>query len=99
MKKLVATLMLSLLLLGCAVGNKGLAAEKPLVVVSFYPLEYIVRVLAGDQLDLVNLSSGFDVHEYNLKPSDLVAISNASLFISSGTVLEPWVNSLSIDNS
>ena len=61
------------------------------VVASFYPLAFMAAEIAGTQLDVLNLSSAVDVHEYRPSPQDMAQLNNARLVIYQGAQLEPWV--------
>ncbi|RLF74991.1 hypothetical protein DRN51_04920 [Thermococci archaeon] len=66
---------------------------KPLVVVSTTVLESIVKDLAGDQVDiLVLVSPSVCPGHYDVRPSDVWAVSNAKLILYHG--IEPWVEKL-----
>ena len=67
--------------------------EKPLVVVSTTVLESIVKDLAGDKVDvLVLVSPAVCPGHYDVRPSDVWAVSNAKLILYHG--FEPWVEKL-----
>jgi zinc transport system substrate-binding protein len=64
---------------------------KPRVVCSLFPLYEFARAVGGDgvEVDLL-LPPGVEPHAWEPKASDLVAISEADLFLCASKDLEPW---------
>lgn len=70
----------------------GLSA-RPTVVVTHAVLGEFTAAVGGDLIEVVTIiPSGFCPAHYDLRPSDIAAVSNASLVIFSG--FEPWMNTL-----
>ncbi|WP_409483926.1 metal ABC transporter substrate-binding protein [Arsenicicoccus dermatophilus] len=58
------------------------AGGKVGVVASFYPLEFAVRQIGGDHVDVTNLTRpGEEPHELELKPQDVAAVSKAQVAV------------------
>lgn len=58
------------------------AGGKVGVVASFYPLEFAVRQIGGDHVDVTNLTKpGEEPHELELKPQDVATVSKAQLAV------------------
>jgi ABC-type Zn uptake system ZnuABC Zn-binding protein ZnuA len=74
----------------CAEGTP-VTAEKIPVVVSIYPLVDMVRQVGGDrvQVDFM-VPPGASPHTFEPKPSDMVKVYNARLFVIVGAGLEFW---------
>jgi zinc transport system substrate-binding protein len=71
------------------------AADKPLVVASFYPLYEFSRQVAGDHAEVVSLvPMGVEPHDWEPSPQDVVRVQKARLFVYNGAGLEPWVEKL-----
>jgi zinc transport system substrate-binding protein len=71
------------------------AADKPLVVASFYPLYEFSRQVAGDHAEVVSLvPMGVEPHDWEPSPPDVVRVQKAKLFVYNGAGLEPWVEKL-----
>lgn len=52
------------------------------MVASFYPLEFAVRQIGGDHVDVTNLTKpGEEPHELELKPQDVATVSKAQLAV------------------
>ncbi len=69
--------------------------DKPTVITTLYPLYDTAAALAGDSAEVsLLLDPGTDIHGFEPSPSDIVAISEADLFIYSGDDLEPWAADL-----
>ncbi len=70
-------------------------AEPRSVVVTVFPLELLFAQVGGDRLALHTLvPPGASPHTFAPKPSDLVRIAEADLFVSVGGGLDPWATRL-----
>ncbi|MCL2843961.1 MAG: metal ABC transporter substrate-binding protein [Chitinivibrionia bacterium] len=68
-------------------------SNKPLVVVSIYPIYDMVSVVAQNEVDLILLAGpGIDPHSFNPKPKDVANISAANLFFYISADFEPWAS-------
>jgi len=86
MRRIALAVAISLLVTGSA-----LATET--VVSTHAVLGEFARVIGGDAIDVVTIiPSGFCPAHYDLAPSDLAAVMNASLVLYSG--FEPWMETL-----
>ena len=73
--------------------NTKPASKKPIVAVSIFALYDIVKHIAGDTVELVNiLPFGVDPHSFEPTPQLMAKIEKSALVIYSGAVLEPWVH-------
>jgi zinc transport system substrate-binding protein len=81
------------LLAGCSFQSPFLSKGKVRIVVSFYPLEFMVRQVAGDHAEVVTvIPSGLDPHDYDPTPKGLSEAYSGQLFLYSGASLEPWAD-------
>lgn len=72
-----------------------LAEEKPTVVVSFYPLEFLTKTIAGDTVKVVNMATpGIEPHDYYPTPKDIETMNTADLVLAMGGHFEPWSEAL-----
>lgn len=63
---------------GCAMTSSG----EPTVVTSFYPLEYVTRQIAGDDIRVVNLTQpGVEPHDLELKVRQVAEVAEARLVV------------------
>jgi zinc transport system substrate-binding protein len=79
-----AVLPLVLLALAAPLSACGAGADdgRPTVVASFYPLEYVVKQIAGDQVRVVNLTApGVEPHDLELKPRQVGVLTEADLVV------------------
>lgn len=62
---------------------------------TIFPLKEFAHAVSGDwgTVDLL-LPPGAEIHTWQPKPSDLVKLSSADVFIYIGTELEPWVDDI-----
>jgi zinc/manganese transport system substrate-binding protein len=71
------------------------AAPKLKVVTSFSILEDIAKQIGGDRVEVTSLvGRNTDIHSYEPKPSDVVALRHADLFIINGLGLEGFITRL-----
>ncbi len=67
-------------------------STKPVIAVSFYPLEFIVDRLIGTRYEVFPVvSSGVEPHDFEPSPQDIVRLQEADLFFYNGLGFEPWV--------
>jgi zinc transport system substrate-binding protein len=60
----------------------GPGSGRPSVVASFYPLEYVTRQLAGNHVDIIDLTApGVEPHDLELKPRQVADLANADLVV------------------
>src|SRR5690554_6627953 len=71
------------------------ANEKPKVVVSLAPLEFLVHAVAGDQVDTATLvPPGASPHTYQLRPSERRQLAAADLIFWVGPGMENFLERL-----
>ena len=71
------------------VNNTNIAQDKIPVTVSFSILSDIVHQIGGDKIMIHTLvGQNQDVHDYELKPQDIININNSKLFFINGLGLE-----------
>ena len=65
------------------------------MVTSIFPLKEFAHAVAGDwgDTDLL-LPPGAEIHAWQPKPSDLVKLSTADVFVYIGAQLEPWAEDI-----
>jgi zinc transport system substrate-binding protein len=65
------------------------------VVVTIFPLAEFTRAVAGDRMDVTQLlPPGVEAHSFDPRPSDIVRLNNAELFIYIGSSMEPWAGDI-----
>lgn len=65
------------------------------IVTTVFPLYEFVREVGGDFVDVkMLLTPGVEPHAYEPKPSDIVAVSEADMFLMIGSSMEPWAEDL-----
>lgn len=81
-RRLLPALTIPLLLPVLAACGSEPGDEQPPVVASFYPLEYLVGQIAGDTVQVVDLTApGVEPHDLELKPQQVAEISDADLAV------------------
>ena len=94
MKKHQVLLFGLILLLLQASAMPGLTEERPKlrIVTTIYPLTEIVKGIAGDRGEVFQLiPTGAEVHDFQLRPSDVAQLRQADLLVAVGPALEPWL--------
>jgi len=79
----------------------GQSESKIKIMTSIYPFYEFAQNVSGMRGDVeVLLPPGSEVHTWNPKPSDIIKLNGADLFIGVGPNLEPWLDEVlkSIDN-
>lgn len=79
--------------LGASASADMEAQPKIKIVASIFPLQEFAREVAGEHGDIsLLLPPGAGVHTWQPRPSDIIRLSAADLFIYIGGGLEPWIN-------
>lgn len=76
-------------------------AAKIKIVTTLFPLYDFAKTIGGDRVEVsLLLPPGVEAHSFEPKPSDIVKISKADIFIYTGKFMEPWVEDIikSLDN-
>lgn len=77
------------LVAGCGAGS---SPTRPTVVATTPVVAGLVREVAGDNVDVVQiLAPNSDPHEYEPRPDDVNAIADADLVFASGGELDSWI--------
>jgi len=70
----------------------GGESQKVRVVATLFPLYDMARHIGGDKADVsLLLPPGVEAHSFDPKPSDIVSINEADVFVFTGSGMEPWV--------
>ena len=82
-RALLAVAVLSLAVTtGCGVGTTSGSDARPTVVTAFYPLQFVVEQLAGDDVRVLNLTApGVEPHDLELKPRQVADVADADLVV------------------
>lgn len=73
----------------------AIALEKIKIVTSLSLLKEFAEKIGGERVEVKSLLTGFESeHSYTPKPSDLLSVMEAKVFIQIGAGLEVWVDSL-----
>jgi zinc transport system substrate-binding protein len=76
------------MLAGCGTSE----ASRPVVVAAFYPVAFAVQQVAGDEVDVVNLTPpGVEPHDLELTPRQVGEIARAELVVHVGGGFQPGV--------
>jgi zinc transport system substrate-binding protein len=71
------------------------AAKKIRVVTSVFPLLEFAGAVSGERGEVsLLLPPGAEIHTWQPRPSDIIRLSSADLFINIGADLEPWLHDL-----
>ena len=68
-------------------------SNKIIVITTIFPLYDMARSIGSDKAEVtLLLPPGVEAHAFEPKPSDLVKISEADIFIYTGKFMEPWAD-------
>jgi len=72
-----------------------LRAENVSVITSIFPLKEFAQAVGGERVKVTQLlPPGAEAHTWEPKPSDVVKLSRADVFIYIGAEMEPWVHEI-----
>lgn len=75
--------------------NKEIKTGKISVVATLFPLYDFAKNIGGDKISAVLLlPPGIEAHAFEPKPSDIVKINLADLFVYTGKFMEPWAEDI-----
>jgi zinc transport system substrate-binding protein len=78
------------LVAGVVAGCGGDDSERTSVVTAFYPLELAVERIAGDEIDVTNLTPpGVEPHDIELSARDVMTVADADLVVYLGAGFQP----------
>jgi len=86
-----------MIILGFLMTFQGMAigAKKIKIVTTIFPLKEFAEMVSGDRGEVsLLLPPGSEIHTWSPRPSDMVKLAGADLFIYIGADLEPWVNKI-----
>jgi len=70
-------------------------AEQCSVLTTIFPLTEFAQAVGGDRVKVTQLlPPGAEVHTWEPKPSDVVKLSRADVFLYIGAEMEPWVSGI-----
>jgi len=74
---------------------QGQQISKIKIMTSIFPLKEFAHAVSGDwsAIDLL-LPPGAEIHAWHPRPSDLMKLSSADVFIYIGAELEPWISDI-----
>lgn len=83
---------------GCQTQNNRYAdldPEKITIIATLFPQYDFARQIAGDYANIILLiPPGMESHSYDPSPADIVAISNADVFLYTGPFMEGWAEKI-----
>lgn len=89
----------SVILIASGVVNAG--QNKLQVVTTLFPLYDMAKYVGGEKANVfLLLPPGVEPHSFEPKPSDIIKINQADIFIFTGKFMEPWADDIakSVDN-
>jgi zinc transport system substrate-binding protein len=78
-----------------------LHAENVSVITTIFPLKEFAQAVGGDRVKVTQLlPPGAEAHTWEPRPSDIIKLSRADVFLYIGSEMEPWVSGIlkSIEN-
>jgi len=78
-----------------ATQHRAQSEEKTTIVTTLYPLYEFSKAVGGDKVDVtLLLPPGAEAHTFEPKPSDIIKINNADMFVYIGAGMEPWAHDI-----
>jgi len=91
----IGIMVVVLLCLSSSLALSSPPKEKINILTTLFPLYEFAQAVCGDKGEVdILLPPGSEVHTWKPKPSDILKISQADLFIVVGSVLEPWLEDI-----
>lgn len=103
MKRILAIFTAAVLIVLCAsacgsageTDADGESGGKLQVVATLFPQYDFARNIGGDKVEVsMLLPPGTESHSYDPTPSDIISISNADVFLYTGSTMEPWASTI-----
>jgi zinc transport system substrate-binding protein len=92
---LIAVLVLAIVLLINHANNPVIGTKKIKIVTTLYPLFDFVKKIGQDKVEvMLILPPSVSPHNFEPKPSDIVRINQADIFIYTGRFMEPWAEKI-----
>jgi zinc transport system substrate-binding protein len=86
----VPALLATATLAACGGGSQAAAEDRPSVVAAFYPLAFAAQRIAGDELEVRNLTPpGAEPHDHELSARDVEAVRSADHVFYLGSGFQP----------
>jgi zinc transport system substrate-binding protein len=86
----VPALLATASLAACGGGSQAAAEDRPSVVAAFYPLAFAAQRIAGDELEVRNLTPpGAEPHDHELSARDVEAVRSADYVFYLGSGFQP----------
>lgn len=74
--------------------NQG-ASKRIQIMTSVFPLMEFAKAVSGERGEVsLLLPPGAEIHTWQPRPSDIIRLSSARLFVYIGSNLEPWINDI-----
>ncbi len=93
---LLTTLLVATALMSCRASNGDSGKpgdDRPRVYSSFYTMYDFTRLIAGDEVEVINLVPfGVEAHDWEPSPQDIIQLEEADAFIYNGMAMESWVD-------
>lgn len=94
LRRILIAFFAALTVIGCT--KKSPSGEgKPVIVVSIFPLQSLVKQLVGEQADVICLLPiGVSSHGYEMNPAQRNAVNRADLIVTIGPGIDDWAEAL-----
>lgn len=79
-------------------GSNSTVSQKKVVSTSLYPLEFLVKNIASDQVEVFNpIPNGAEAHEFEPTIQDIQKINTSILFVYQGSGFDSWAQKASLN--
>jgi zinc transport system substrate-binding protein len=71
------------------------SSQKVTIVTTLFPLYDFAKNIGQDKVEVsLLLPPGIEAHSFEPKPSDIIKINNANIFVYTGEFMEPWAHDI-----
>jgi zinc transport system substrate-binding protein len=92
---LLFPIMLICIFFACEKRGEGPRLKKIKVVTTLFPLYDMAGGIGGDKADVsLLLPPGVEAHSFEPRPSDIIKINEADIFVYTGKFMEPWAGDI-----
>jgi zinc transport system substrate-binding protein len=101
MKKIIVMIGIAAIITGVVVicvncnQNKKIESSKIKIVTTLFPLYDMAKTIGAEKADVsMLLPPGVEPHSFEPKPTDIVRINEADIFVYTGKLMEPWAEDI-----
>jgi zinc transport system substrate-binding protein len=92
---IVLIVIVGIVFVGFRSNNNKVKEDKIFIVTTLFPLYDFAKQIGQDKVEAsILLPAGIEAHSFEPKPSDIVKVNEADIFIYTGEFMEPWAKNI-----